>query len=312
LVKNLNGENMIQTRLVQIGDRFVGDGYPVFIIAEIGLNHNGSVVIAKKMIDGAIFAGCDAIKFQKRTPELCVPRDQWDIEKNTPWGKMTYIEYRKKMEFTKSEFCEIVDYCRLKNIIWFASCWDELAIDFIEEFCPSLYKIASASLTDVELLIKHKAFNKPVILSTGMTEFEDIEAAVDILDKSKLLLAHSTSSYPCNNDELNLNVIRTLKGKYPSIPIGYSGHEVGLAPTMAAVALGASFIERHITLDRAMWGTDQAASVEIIGFMKLVNNIRDIEKALGDGIKRVYNSELPQIKKLRRINSLKDIYSAVY
>ncbi|MGD1007860.1 MAG: N-acetylneuraminate synthase family protein [Ignavibacteriaceae bacterium] len=303
---------MFQKRVVQIGDRFVGDGYPVFIIAEIGLNHNGLVNIAKKMIDGAIFAGCDAIKFQKRTPELCVPREQWEIERDTPWGKVTYIEYRNKMEFTKDEFGEIVDYCRQKNITWFASCWDELAIDFIEEFDPLLYKIASASLTDAELLIKHKAFNKPIILSTGMTEIEDIETAVDILDKSKLLLAHSTSSYPCNNNELNLNVIHALKGKYPSIPIGYSGHEVGLAPTWAAVALGASFIERHITLDRAMWGTDQAASVEVIGFMRLVNNIRDIEKALGDGIKRVYESELSQMKKLRRINSLKDMYATTY
>jgi N-acetylneuraminate synthase len=303
---------MIQNRVVQIGDKLVGEGYPVFVIAEIGLNHNGSVNIAKKMIDGAIFAGCDAVKFQKRTPELCVPRDQWEIERDTPWGKLSYIDYRKRMEFTKDEFGEIVDYCIQKNITWFASCWDELAIDFIEEFDPQLYKIASASLTDADLLLKHKALNKPVMLSTGMTEMEDIEAAVDVLGKSNLLLAHSTSSYPCKNDELNLNVIQTLLEKYPVVPIGYSGHEVGLAPTWAAVALGASFIERHITLDRAMWGTDQAASVEVFGFMRLVNNIRDIEKAMGNGIKRVYESELPQLKKLRRINSLKNMYSTTY
>jgi len=310
--KKINGENMFQKRVIQIGDRLIGDKCPVFIIAEIGLNHNGSVNIAKKMIDGAIFAGCDAVKFQKRTPELCVPRDQWDIERDTPWGKLSYIEYRKKMEFTKDEFDEIVDYCSQKNIIWFASCWDELAIDFIEEFDPVLYKIASASLTDAELLIKHKSLNKPLMLSTGMTEMEDIEAAVDILGRHNIMLAHSTSSYPCKNDELNLNMIQTLREKYPSLPIGYSGHEVGLAPTWAAVALGASFIERHITLDRAMWGTDQAASVEVIGFMRLVNNIRDIEKALGNGIKQVYESELPQMKKLRRINSLKNVYATSY
>jgi N-acetylneuraminate synthase len=310
--KNLNGENMFQKRVVKIGDRLVGDGQPVFVIAEIGLNHNGSVNIAKKMIDGAIFAGCDAIKFQKRTPELCVPRDQWDIERETPWGKITYIEYRKKMEFTKDEFSEIVDYCEQKKITWFASCWDEIAIDFIEEFDPLFYKVASASVTDAELLLKHKALNKPVMLSSGMTEMEEIETAVEIFGKTNLLLAHSTSSYPCNNNELNLKVIQTLKEKYPSIPIGYSGHETGLAPTWAAVALGASFIERHITLDRAMWGTDQAASVEVIGFMRLVNNIRDIEKALGDGVKRVYDSELPQMKKLRRVNSLKNIYASTY
>jgi N-acetylneuraminate synthase len=303
---------MYLNRVVQIGDKIIGDGQPVFVIAEIGLNHNGSVNIAKKMIDGAIFAGCDAVKFQKRTPELCVPRDQWDVVRDTPWGKMTYIDYRKKMEFGKDEFSEIVDYCRQKNIIWFASCWDELAIDFIEEFDPLLYKIASASATDAELLLKHKALNKPIMLSTGMTEAEDIEAAVDLMGGSNLLLAHSTSSYPCKNDELNLHVIQSLKKKYTSIPIGYSGHEVGLAPTWAAVALGATFIERHITLDRAMWGTDQAASVEVIGFMRLVNNIRDIENALGDGVKRVYESELPQMKKLRRINSLKNLYATTY
>jgi N-acetylneuraminate synthase len=312
MVKKINGENMFQKRVIQIGDKFIGDNCPVFIIAEIGLNHNGSVNIAKKMIDGAIFAGCDAVKFQKRTPELCVPRDQWDIERDTPWGKLSYIEYRKKMEFTKDEFDEIVDYCGQKKITWFASCWDELAIDFIEEFDPLLYKIASASVTDAELLIKHKSLNKPIMLSTGMTEMEDIEAAVDILGRQNIMLAHATSSYPCKNDELNLNVIQTLREKYSLLPIGYSGHEVGLAPTWAAVALGASFIERHITLDRAMWGTDQAASVEVIGFMRLVNNIRDIEKALGSGIKQVYESELPQMKKLRRINSLKNMYATSY
>jgi N-acetylneuraminate synthase len=310
--KYLNGDNMFKKKVVQIGGRLVGDGCPVFVVAEIGLNHNGSVNIAKKMIDGAIFAGCDAVKFQKRTPELCVPRDQWDVERDTPWGKMSYIEYRKRMEFTKDEFDEIVDYCEEKKIIWFASCWDELAVDFIEDFDPVLYKISSASLTDADLLLKHKSLNKPLIISTGMTEMEDIETAVDILDRNNLLIAHATSSYPCKNDELNLNVIQVLKEKYPSVPIGYSGHEVGLAPTWAAVALGASFIERHITLDRAMWGTDQAASVEIIGFMRLVNNIRDIEKAMGNGIKRVYESELPQMKKLRRINSLKNVYAASY
>ncbi len=298
---------MFSKRIVQVGNRCIGNNNPVFVIAEIGINHNGSVEIAKKMIDGAIFSGCDAVKFQKRTPEICVPAQQWYVERDTPWGKMAYIDYRHRMEFTKEQFNEITDYCNEKNIIWFASCWDEVAVDFIEDFKPVMYKIASASLTDKELLLKHKSLNKPLMLSTGMSTLEEIETAVNILGEDNLMLAHSTSSYPCSNNELNLRMIHTLQKKFETIPIGYSGHEVGLAPTWAAVALGASFIERHITLDRAMWGSDQAASVEVIGFMRLVNNIRDIEKALGDGVKKIYESEIPQMKKLRRINSFKSI-----
>jgi N-acetylneuraminate synthase len=288
-------------RQVRVGNITIGDGEPVFIIAEIGINHNGSVEIAKKMIEGAAFAGCNAVKFQKRTPELCVPRNQWDIERDTPWGRMTYIRYRHKMEFDSDQYAELVEYCYSKKIVWFASCWDENAVDFIEHFNPSLYKIASPSLTDHDLLTKHKQLDKPLILSTGMSTIEEIDSAIKHLDRDKLLIAQSTSAYPCKNDELNLGVIKTFREKYPEIPIGYSGHETGLSPTWAAVALGANFIERHITLDRAMWGTDHAASVEIVGFMKLVSNIRDIEKALGDGAKRVYPSELAQLNKLRRI-----------
>lgn len=288
------------TRSRIISDRIIGDNAPVFVIAEIGINHNGSVEIAKKMIDGAVKAGCDAVKFQKRTPENCVPKDQWFIERDTPWGRMTYIEYRHKMEFSKEQFRQIVDYCDKKNIIWFSSCWDEESVDFIESFNPLLYKLASASLTDDDLILKYKSLNKPLIISTGMSTLEEIENAVEIYGTENLLIAHSTSSYPCKNEELNLRMILTLKEKYPDVPIGYSGHEVGLAPTWAAVSLGASFVERHITLDRAMWGTDQAASVEIIGLERLVANIRDIEAALGDGVKRVYESELMNLKKLRR------------
>ena len=296
---------------VKVGNRYIGDNEPIFIIAEIGINHNGSVEIAKKMIDAAHSAGCDAVKFQKRTPELCVPKDQWDIERDTPWGRMTYINYRHKIEFDKDQFSQIVDYCKKKKIIWFASCWDENAVDFIEQFNPAVYKIASACLTDENLLLKHKALNKPVIMSTGMSTMSEIENAVKTFGTENLMIAHSTSSYPCKTEQLNLRMIQTLKKKYPTIPIGYSGHETGLAPTGAAAALGASFIERHITLDRAMWGTDQAASVEIVGLVKLVSNIRDIEQALGDGIKKVYESELPSLKKLRRVQSNLKIYKAV-
>lgn len=291
------------TRSRIIGDRIIGDHAPVFVIAEIGINHNGSVEIAKKMIDGAVKAGCDAVKFQKRTPEICVPKDQWYIERDTPWGRMTYIEYRHKIEFSKKQFEEIVEYCQKRNIIWFSSCWDEESVDFMESFNPLFYKLASASLTDDDLLLKYKSLNKPLMISTGMSTMEEIENAVGIFGTENLLLAHSTSSYPCKNDELNLRMILTLKDKYPDVPVGYSGHEVGLAPSWAAVSLGASFIERHITLDRAMWGTDQAASVEIVGMERLVANIRDIEAALGDGIKKVYESELNNLKKLRRIKT---------
>ncbi|GAB4289977.1 MAG: N-acetylneuraminate synthase family protein [Ignavibacteriaceae bacterium] len=288
---------------IRVGNRYIGENEPVFIISEIGINHNGSIDIAKKMIDGAVFSGCDAVKFQKRTPELCVPKDQWNIERDTPWGRMTYIEYRHKVEFGEKEYKELSDYCKQRGIIWFASCWDEEAVDFIEMFDPPLYKLPSASITDEELLLKHKKLNKPVMMSTGMSTLDEIDNAVGLIGKENLLIAHSTSAYPCKNEELNLRVIQSLKKKYPDVPIGYSGHETGLAPTWAAVALGATFVERHITLDRAMWGTDQAASVEIMGMMRLVSNIRDIEKALGDGIKRVYDSELKNLQKLRRVKS---------
>ncbi len=288
---------------VKIGNKLVGDGQPVFIIAEIGINHNGSLDIAKKMIDGAVHAGCDAVKFQKRTPEICVPKDQWNIERDTPWGRMTYLEYRYKVELTKEDYTEIDRYCKEKGILWFASCWDEPSVEFMEQFNPPCYKAASASLTDIELLKKKKATGRPLIISTGMSTMEEIEAAVEAIGTENLLIAHATSTYPCPPEELNLRMIQTLKAKYPMCPIGYSGHETGLATTWAAVALGATFVERHITLDRAMWGTDQAASVEIGGLERLVNNIRDIEKAMGDGVKRVYDSELGPRKKLRRVQS---------
>lgn len=286
---------------VKIGDRFIGDEEKVYIIAEIGINHNGSVELAKKLIKGAKDSGCDAVKFQKRTPELCVPKDQWNVERETPWGRMTYIDYRHKVEFNFSDYLEIDIYCKKKKIDWFASCWDEESVDFIEQFDPPLYKAASASLTDYNLLEKKKSTGKPLIISTGMSTLEEINSAVKEIGTENLLIAHSTSSYPCQLEELNLKVIRTLKQIYPEVPVGYSGHETGLAPTYAAVSLGAVFVERHITLDRAMWGTDQAASVEIAGFKRLVQNIRDIEKSLGDGVKKVYESEMGQRKKLRRI-----------
>ncbi|ABL65223.1 N-acetylneuraminate synthase family protein [Chlorobium phaeobacteroides] len=286
---------------VQIGNRKVGDGHPVFIIAEIGINHNGSLDIAKKLVEGAAALGCDAVKFQKRTPDLCVPQDQRSIERDTPWGLMTYIDYRYKVELGYEEYCAIDRCCRENGIMWFASCWDEDAVDFMEQFDPPCYKAASASLTDSALLEKVRATGRPLILSTGMSTMEEITDAVNRCGSENLLLAHTNSTYPSPVEELNLKMITTLKAMYPEIPAGYSGHETGLSTTWAAVALGAVFVERHVTLDRAMWGSDQAASIELIGLGRLVSNIRDIEKALGDGVKKVYEGEALARKKLRRV-----------
>lgn len=287
------------SKVIEIGGKPVGEGQPVYVIAEIGLNHNGDIKIAKQLIDAAALAGCDAVKFQKRTPELCVPPEQRNVVRETPWGTMTYLDYRYRVEFGAEQFAEIDRYCKDKGIAWFASCWDEPSIDFIEGLNPPCYKVASASLTDAALLKYTAATGKPMIVSTGMSTVGEIDEAVSLLRSRKLLIAHATSTYPCQPEELNLRMIGTLKAKY-DCPIGYSGHEVGLQTTLAAVVLGACFIERHITLDRAMWGSDQAASVEPGGFHRLVRDIRVIEKAMGDGVKRVYDSELPIRKKLRR------------
>ena len=288
-------------RQMPVGKSEIGDGFPVYIVAEIGINHNGSLDIARQIIEGAVRAGCDAVKFQKRTPELCVPRDQWGVERDTPWGRMTYLEYRHKVEFGWREYAEIARLCREHGIAWFASCWDEPSVDFIEQFDPPLYKAASASLTDHVLLRKMKATGKPLVISTGMSTMDEIEGAVEAVGLTNLLVAHATSTYPCPAGERNLRMIHTLRQRYPFTPVGYSGHEPGLAPSVAAVAMGACFVERHGTLDRALWGTDQAASVEIVGLERLVRDIRTVEEALGDGVKRVYDSELASRKKLRRV-----------
>jgi N-acetylneuraminate synthase len=283
--------------------RSIGAGHPVYIIAEIGINHNGSLEVAKKLIDEAVQAGCDAVKFQKRTPELCTPRDQWHLERDTPWGRMTYINYRKMIEMGYEEYAAIDAYCRERGIDWFVSCWDEESVDFMEQFNPGVYKFASASLTDHALIKKVRNTDKPYILSTGMSTMDEILAAVGKFGTDQLMIAHSTSAYPCPPQELNLRMIETLGDLFPETPVGYSGHETGLATTVAAVAMGACFVERHFTLDRAMWGSDHAASVEPQGMQKLVRDIRDVEQSLGDGIKRVYDSELGAMKRLRRARS---------
>ena len=287
---------------MRIGNHQIGDGHPVYIIAEIGINHNGDLDTALKLIAAAKDAGCDAIKFQKRTPELCVPLEQRDIMRDTPWGRMTYFEYRKRVELGFNEYSAINDYCKSIDITWFASCWDKQAFSNMEWFDFPCYKIASACLTDDALIQNSRWFDKPIILSTGMSTLNQIDHAVALFDKSRddLILMHCTSSYPAWNTELNLRCIPMLKGRY-GVPVGYSGHELGIASTVAAVALGACMIERHITLNRKMWGSDQAASLEPDEIAELVRDIRFIEAALGDGIKRVYEREIPIMQRLRKV-----------
>jgi len=285
---------------IKIGNRLIGDGHPTYIIAEIGINHNGDLDIAKEIIDAAVRAGVDAVKFQKRTPEVCVPKEQQGQMRDTPWGYISYLDYRYKVEFGEEEYREIDRYCREKGIDWCASAWDEESVDFLEQFNPICYKVPSASLTDHGLIKHMRSKGRPIILSTGMSTQDQIDAAVDAVGLDNLAIMHCTSSYPCDPEELNLKMIHTLKDRFP-VPIGYSGHEVGLVPSAVAVAMGAVLVERHITLDRAMWGSDQAASVEPGGFTKLVKYIRVTEQAVGDGVKRVYESEKSSLRKLRRV-----------
>lgn len=287
-------------KAVKIGEQWVGEGYPTYVVAEIGINHNGDIEIAKRLMAAAKHAGVDAVKFQKRTPELCVPPEQRGQMRETPWGYITYLDYRYKVEFDADQYAEIDRYAKEIGITWFVSVWDEPSVDFIERFDPVAYKVPSASLTDHALLKHLRDTGRPVILSTGMSTIDQIHKAVPLLDMDQLVICHATSAYPCAPEELNLRMVQTLKGEYPC-PIGYSGHEVGLIPSVVAVGLGACMVERHITLDRAMWGSDQAASVEPGGFERLVKYIRVTEAALGDGVKQVYDSELSSLKKLRRV-----------
>lgn len=287
-------------KVIKLGERLVGNGQPAYVVAEIGINHNGDLDIAKRMIKAAREAGVDAVKFQKRTPELCTPPEVRDQMRETPWGYITYLEYRYKVEFGRPEYDEIDRYCKELGIEWFASVWDEPSVDFLTAYNPIAFKVPSASLTDHNLLRHIRKTGKPIILSTGMSTMDQIRKAVEVLGLENMMICHTTSAYPCDPDELNLRMLQTLASQYDS-PIGYSGHEVGLIPTVVAVALGASLVERHFTLDRALWGTDQAASVEPGGFERLVKYIRVTELALGDGVKRVYDSELPVLKKLRRV-----------
>jgi N-acetylneuraminate synthase len=283
---------------VHIGNRPVGPGQPVFIVAEIGINHNGSVDLARKLIDAAVAAGCDAVKFQKRTIDVVYAPEELATPRESPFGSIN-DDLKRGLEFGYDEYVKIDRHCRDRGIVWFASCWDRLSIDFVEAFDPPCYKIASACLVDDDLLRCHRQHARPILLSTGMSSVDQVDHAVDVLGDEALVLLHCTSAYPSSVEELNLNVIPWLAERY-DVPVGYSGHEVGLATTIAAVALGARVVERHLTLDRAMWGSDQAASMEPHGMARLVKDIRATERAMGDGVKRIYDSELPVRRKLRR------------
>ena len=279
------------TKCVKVGNRFIGDNYPCFIIAEIGINHNGSVDLAKKMIDLAVKAGCDAVKFQKRTVDVVYTREELAKERQSVFGN-TNGDLKRGLEFGFDEYTEIDKYCKKHGIMWFASCWDEDSVDFIEQFDVPCFKIASASLTDDNLLKHTKSKGKPILLSTGMSTMEEIRYAVDVLGKENLVIYHCTSTYPSNAEETNLRAIETLKHEF-DCPVGYSGHERGITPSILAVALGACSIERHITTDRTNWGSDQAASLEFTGLSHMVRDIRQVPALLGDGVKVVYDREIP-------------------
>ena len=288
---------------VSIGSRVIGGGRPAYVIAEIGLNHNGDVEIAKQLIDVAADAGVDAVKFQKRTPEISTPVHMRDTLRETPWGTMTYLDYRYRVEFTRDEYVEVSDHALLRGLDWFASPWDIPSVDFLEDLGVVAHKVASACLTDLPLLRAIRETGKPVILSTGMSTIAQIDEALEVLGTDRLVLLHATSTYPMEPDEANLRVIPALRDRYPGVPVGYSGHERGLQISVAAVALGAVAVERHITLDRTMWGSDHAASLEPGGLQHLIRDIRIIEEAMGDGVKRVFPGELAPQAKLRRVTA---------
>jgi N-acetylneuraminate synthase len=286
---------------VIIASKPVGEGHPCYVVAEIGINHNGDLDICRRLIEVAAVAGCDAVKFQKRTVEVVYTPEELAKPRENPFGE-TNGDLKRALEFDEAAYRAIDLHSKATGVAWFASCWDEASVDFIDRFDPPAYKIASASLTDDALLAYTRARGKPIILSTGMSTLEQVDQAVEVLGKQDLVLMHTCSAYPSYYEELNLKVVKTLRDRY-DVPVGYSGHETGLPSSSAAVALGACMIERHITLDRSMWGSDQAASLEPNGINRLVRDIRLIESALGDGVKRLQPREVPVMEKLRRVDA---------
>lgn len=301
----MSSASALNQPMIHIDGRPIGRSAPTYVIAEIGINHNGDVGLAERLIDVAAEAGCDAVKFQKRTPEVCVPPDQRDRRRETPWGEMSYLEYKHRLEFGHAEYEILGQRAVSAGLQWFASPWDVPSVTFLEDLGVVAHKVASACLTDDDLLAAIAETRKPVLLSTGMSTIDEVDRAVDILEGSPLALLHTTSTYPCPAEETNLLMIRTLEDRY-GLPVGYSGHERGLQVSIAAVALGAVAVERHITLDRAMWGSDHAASLEPQGLMHLVRDIRLVEEAMGDGVKRIFPGEVEPRHRLRRVVPMTD------
>jgi len=292
---------------INIGNTQVGDGRPCYVIAEIGINHNGSLDIAKRLIDMAAAAGCDAVKFQKRTVEVVYTPEELARPRENPFG-LTNGDLKHGLEFGLFEYHEIDKYCREKKIAWFASCWDEGSVEFIDQFNPPCFKIASASLTDHSLLRHTASTGRPILMSTGMSTAREVDHAVGILNLHDIALLHTCSTYPSKTEELNLRVIGTLRERY-GVPVGYSGHESGVLASIAAVALGACIVERHVTLDKKMWGSDQAASIEMDELRSMIRGIREIETALGESAKRLLPSEVPVLEKLRRVGAVVQLAS---
>ena len=286
---------------VTIGNRSVGVGHPCFVVAEVGINHNSSVDLALQTIDAAAEAGADAVKFQVGDPRKYVNPSTWDVPRETPWGVVPYIEYRERMELSDDELRVTADYANLLGMQWFASPLDTSAIPRLEALGVPCYKVASPMLTDLRLLNAIANTGKPIIMSTGMSTAEEIRTAVvRNSGRSEIVLLHCTSAYPCPPEQCNLRMLDTLRERFPSIPVGYSGHEIGVPQTVAAVAMGACVVERHITTGRSLWGSDHAASLEPDGFKKLVKYIRTVEASMGTGEKRVYDSEQANKSKFRR------------
>jgi N-acetylneuraminate synthase len=290
-----------QKQTIKIGAKEAGDAQPCYVIAEIGINHNGNIDLAKRLISVAVAAGCDAVKFQKRTVEVVYSAEELAKPRENPFGT-TNGDLKRALEFGIADYEEIDAYCKAVKIPWLVSCWDEQSVDLMKHFDLPCFKIASASLTDDNLLRHTRATGKPIILSTGMSTLAEVDHAVEVLGKEDLILMHTCSTYPASYDELNLRAIPVLRERY-QVPVGYSGHETGIPTSVAAVVLGSCCVERHITMDRAMWGSDQAASLEPNGISRLVRDIRLIEQSMGDGVKRVYEREIPIIKKLRRVGA---------
>ncbi len=298
--KRLWGE--IKMKEIKIGDKFVGDGHPCLIIAEAGINHQGDVNIAKKLIDVASFCGADAIKFQKRKIGRILTKQGLDMPYDNPnsFGK-TYGEHKYALELSEEEYKDLKKYTEDKNLIFLASAWDEESADFLESIGVAAYKMASADLTNLPLLEHIAKKGKPMIISTGMATMKDVDEALNHVKKwnNQIILLQCTSTYPCNFEEVNLNVIKTFKEKFGCL-VGYSGHEKGIAVSSVAVALGASVIEKHLTLDRTMKGGDHAASLEPEGLRRIVRDVRFIEKAMGKYEKELQKSEIPIKEKLAK------------